>query len=163
MNDDDRRLTEVEGQRIAEFLGEYWNMNSEEEINEIRESMRGTVIRDYMSDGPGYFGPIYFIVFGGGPEFHFVLKNYKNQGFEIVEREFPAADEHPSTAERARDFDEVMGNTWCPKKCVKCRVILLDPQLAQEEDEMCFTCSEASHAHDPGCTGDPERCDCLPD
>jgi hypothetical protein len=88
MNEDKGKLTAEEGQAIAEFLGEHWGMDSEEEITDIRETMRAVVVRDYMSDGPGYFGDIFFVVFGGGPEFHLVLTNYKGQGFEFSESEF---------------------------------------------------------------------------
>ncbi len=82
-------VTEAEGQAIAEFLGKYWGQESAEEITDIRESMRASVIRSYMSDGPGYYGPVYTVVFGGGPEFHYILTNYRGEGLEIVEREFP--------------------------------------------------------------------------
>jgi len=98
MPEHQRAITAHEGQLIAEFLGAHWGMDSKEEIDDIRESMRGAAVRKYMSDGPGYFGDIYFVVFGGGPEFHFVLTNYKDEGFRIVEREFPNVRHDPSCA-----------------------------------------------------------------
>ena len=116
-------LGQIERQQIAEFLGNYWGQDSPEEIADIRDSMNAVVIRRYMSDGPGYFGPIYFIVFGGGPEFHLVLTNYKNEGFKVTPSEFPPPIE-------SHDSD-----SW-------------DPNDSQIE-------------HDPGCTGDPTRCDCF--
>ena len=99
-------IARKEREAIAEFLGKYWGQESVEEITDIRESMRVRAVRDYMSDGPGYYGDIYFVVFGGGPEFHLVLTNYRGEGFEICESEF-------------------------------------------------------THLHDPGCTGHPDKCDCL--
>ncbi len=111
-----------ERQAIAEFLGTYWGMESEEEIRDIRESMRARVIRDYMSDGPGYIGSIYFVVFGGGPEFHMVFTKGRDGEFEHIGSEFPVAEKLP----------EPLGH--------------IPPSR-----------------HDPGCTGNPNRCDCLDD
>ena len=106
-----------ERQEIAQFLGAHWGMDLPEEIADIRESMNAVCIRNYMSDGPGYHGPIYFVVFGGGPEFHLTIIRAPGGKLEIVESE------------------------WS-------RHILSPPPPTRE-------------IHDPGCTGDPERCDCI--
>ncbi len=81
-------LTPGEVERIAIYLGVHWGMESEEEVARIRESLKGTVIRGYMSDGPSYTGPVFFVLFGGGPEFLYVLILNKHDNFEIVDREF---------------------------------------------------------------------------
>lgn len=78
--------TQEERQEIAEFLALYWGM--EEEVEDIRDTMNVAVVRDYISDGPGYWGPIYFVVFGGGPEFHVVLIKWEGN-LERIESEFP--------------------------------------------------------------------------
>jgi hypothetical protein len=81
-------LTTGEVERIAIYLGAQWGLESEEEVARIRESLKGTVIRGYISDGPSYTGPVFFVLFGGGPEFHYVLILNKHDNFEIVERKF---------------------------------------------------------------------------
>jgi hypothetical protein len=121
-----------ERQQIAEFLGNYWGQNEPEEIADIRDTMRASVIRGYMSDGPGYFGPIYFIVFGGGPEFHLVLTNYKDEGLSIIQSEFPeAAKVAPDLTEH---FIHDPGCTGPPCDC------LPDPPLTP--DDPCPKCGE---------------------
>jgi hypothetical protein len=79
-------LTDDERTDIAAFLAHHFG--EPESVVRIHDTMRGVAVRKYMSDGPGYFGSIYFIVFGGGPEFHMCLTNYKGEGYEVTESEF---------------------------------------------------------------------------
>lgn len=127
-----RHTSVEERQEIADCITEWMG----EDEGKILESLEGTpipVLDGYMSDGPGYFGPIFFVVFGGGPEFHLVLTKFKDEKMQITKTEFPHHEVEYHDSENLQD--PVMKH------------IMNDEQLT----------------HDPGCTGDPERCDCNPD
>lgn len=68
-------------EEIANLLAVRWGIDLEEK-NELLDQLKTNpqsvrVVRGYMSDGPGFVGDIYFIVFGGGPEYHLVIGKYK--------------------------------------------------------------------------------------
>jgi hypothetical protein len=128
---DQRVASTEERQEIAQFLGNYWGMNEPEEIEDISESANILVLDHYMSDGPGYMGPIFFVVFGGGPEFHLVLIRHEGQ-LERITSEFPeAAKVAPDLTEH---FVHDPGCTGPPCDC------LPDPPLTP--DDKCPRCGE---------------------
>jgi len=66
---------------IADMLAVKWGLDLEEKV-ELLDQLKTNpqsvrVVRGYISDGPGFVGDIFFIVFGGGPEYHVVIGNYK--------------------------------------------------------------------------------------
>jgi len=82
-------------EKIASLLAENWGLDLSEKVElhaELRDNPRVRVIRNYISDGPGFFGDIFFICFGGGPEFHLVIGHYKakdKESWDIYDSEFP--------------------------------------------------------------------------
>ena len=60
-----RQPTEAELQGMAEFLEEEWNLPKDEARLEA-QTLRATVFPSYISDGPGYAGPV-LVMLGGEP------------------------------------------------------------------------------------------------
>lgn len=166
---DQRVASTEERQEIAQFLGVYWGMNEPEEVEDISESANILVLDKYMSDGPGYMGAIYFVVFGGGPEFHLVLIRVEGQ-LEHIGSEFPLALLKPAVELQDPVMKHIMndeqllhdpGCTGPPcdclpdKHCSKCKRPILQPELATDEDEICELCagSSADHHKDEDCAG----------
>jgi len=42
------------------------------------------VVPDYITDGPGYAGPVVFVVYGGGPELFDVLARAIGNRWEVI-------------------------------------------------------------------------------
>jgi hypothetical protein len=74
-------------ERLANSLAARWQRESEEEISEIREGLKGTVLRGFLCDSPGYCGPVFFFLLGGTRNPRFLLIQDENGNFEIVDRE----------------------------------------------------------------------------
>lgn len=72
--------TEAEFNLLANLLGADWGYNREEVedlLKRLLEPGKVLVSRNYISDGPGFIGDIFFILFGNGPGGHKVIGHYK--------------------------------------------------------------------------------------
>ena len=73
--------TEAEIDIIAELIGKHWGFDPDETVeleNQLRDDDRIRVVRNFLSDGPGFMGDVFFVLFGGGPEYHLIVGHYKS-------------------------------------------------------------------------------------
>lgn len=86
---DIRKPTEVELRQLATLFNDRWYQDGNpDDEQDVFEQLQGTCIMrvdNYISDGPGYAGPIYTIVWGGDPSFVTIIGYRADAMYVIVE------------------------------------------------------------------------------
>ena len=69
-----RQPADAEKKELAQLVAEFKsNSPTAEDINDELEYIEGTCIAvfdDYITDGPGFFGKVMIVVWGGSPEYY---------------------------------------------------------------------------------------------
>ena len=77
--------TSAEKEELALFYSDEFGTELQDNRGFL-ENAHILVVEKYISGSPGYVGPVYFVLFDGGPECYDVLIRNREGNFDFVEK-----------------------------------------------------------------------------